>query len=231
MAYKKPARKTFKPRQGKVPKAVKSYVKKAVRVNTELKRYVAPVVIEQNELTVGLWNKDIISIPEGTGPNERVGNEIRLQGVQLKGVLTNTVAQPIYVRMIVGYPRDDEPLTNLSLIFKDIDGLGTSASALGTTPSSLNILMTPTLSREFTSLYDKVVKLAPNTSPDALNTKMYNIFIKLHNKKCTFPFTSGINGANPRLSAFFMYCEANQDYVSPLTVEHSFLYQTWYRDA
>lgn len=233
-----PAKQHPKKRTTKVPPSVKSYVKRQMRTNTELKR----CELQDQESLQGIpasgvpfFRHDVLACAEGTGPNDRIGNEVRLQGIQVKGMFNNNVNITIYCRVLIGYftgSQDTYSAVNeFTPLFKDAQGVAFSASsivAVGT--KNYALMTTPTHPTYWTSLYDKVIKIGPSASTDGNNTRLFNKFIKLHNKKVEFVLSGTINPI-PRLQVIRLYTDAPQDASTAQTMEYSGLTQVWYRDA
>jgi len=236
-------KKVYPKRSGKVAPAVKQYVKNQMRTNTELKRYEAQ---DQEKLegltasaTVPMFTHNVLLLAQGTASNERIGNEIRLQGVQLKGMFNNNTTLTTYVRIMIGYYIGNaeltSPVSEIVSLFKDNLGNSVSAQIVAAAGAKNYALMTtPTHPEFWHPLYDKVLKIGPNTSTDGNNTRLFNKFIKLHNKKVIFDTLSGTTGAGystPRLQVIRIYTDAPQDSSTAQTLEYSGLSQVWYRDA
>lgn len=232
MAYKKRATARRPSRQTKVPKSVKTYVKKQISRNSELKE-VTYNFTEVSEGTSSFNVKYVNEISEGTGPNQRIGNDIALQGLQIKGMVTNTVSIPLFMRTIVLYSKGVDQLSAGSIIWKNNIGDASTTSTIGLGASSANLMIQPIdKSTVGTVLYDKVVRLSPSTATDGTQTKMYNHFIKLNNRKVRYPYgAAGLNTPSQYLQVITLYSEAPQDFSVASVVEHSTYYSLWYRDS
>lgn len=234
MVSKKPSAK----RSGHVTPAVKQYVKKQMRTNSELKRYERSDQ-EKIEGTTSnpLYFSELALIEEGTDVSERIGTQIRLQGVQLKGMFNNNSAVVNYVRYAIGYILDPTAVAigggtkffrgpfNNQLSTAEVYASGAQPYALMTTPFHPDV---------FQALYDKVHKIGPSSSTDGNNSRLINKFIKLHNRKVEFPNANvvGFTGqALPRLVVCRWYTDAGQDAGAVLQpIEYSGRSIVWYRD-
>lgn len=229
-------KKVYPKRSGKVAPAVKSYVKKAMRTNSELKRL---EIFNQESLQgippsgTAIFPSLAFSVAEGTASNERVGNEVRLQGIQVKGMWHNNVNLTIYCRVMIGYYNTVDNLYSAinenTPLFKASDGQSVSSVTIASGATKNYALMTtPTHPIQWTSLYDKVFKIGPSTSTDGNNTRLFNKFIKLHNKKVSWVNTGSI--PLPQLQVLRFYSDAPLDASTVQTVEYSGSTQVWYRD-
>lgn len=233
MAFKKGAnaKRTFKPRPKTVPKAVKSYVNKKLRSEIELKKFYFNNV-ETPDSTTSLNAVDMVTMVQGTGISQRVGNEVKLQGLHIKGVLhNNSTDLPIFCRTIVLYTKDELPISATTEMFTFIDGTSASATSVGLASGSINTILTPLHKANIgTVLYDSVTKLGPQKSADGTNTRNYSKFIKLHGKKMHFANAGTSGVSSERLFVINFYADATQDFAVA-TIEHSRFHTLWYTDA
>lgn len=234
-----PGKKVYPKRSGKVAPAVKSYVKKQMRTNTELKRYeksdqekIEGTTTDANYIT------DLCTIAEGTGKEERIGSEIKLQGVQLKGMFHNNSSVVNYVRYVIGYFTQNVAgvlNSNTKLFRGPFDQQLSTTEVYGSGSQPYSLMTTPLHPELFHSLYDKVIKIGPLQSTDGNNTRLFNKFIKLHNKKVSFTtgdVPASINQPTPRLVVMRMYTDAGQDAgVTLQPIEYSGRSIVWYRDS
>lgn len=234
-----PGKKVYPKRSGKVAPAVKSYVKKQMRSNSELKRFeLADQEKIEGTTTNANYITDLCTIAEGTGKEERIGSEIKLQGVQLKGMFHNNSSVVNYVRYVIGYFTQNQAslLNTVTKVFRgpfDQQLNTQEVYASGAQPYAL--MTTPLHPELFHTLYDKVIKIGPNTSTDGTNSRLFNKFIKLHNKKVSFTTSdvpASINQPAPRLVVMRMYTDAGQDAGAVLQpIEYSGRSIVWYRDS
>jgi len=230
-------KKEYTKRSGKVAPAVKQYVKKQLRTNSELKRFERSDQEKiEGSTTNPVYGNDLSQIPEGTGNSERVGAEIRLQGVQLKGMFHNNSTVTNYVRYVIGYSLSPQLilLNQTAKIFRGpLNQQWTTADVYGSGSTPYSLMTTPFHPELFQPLYDKVHKIAPSTSVDGNNTRLFNKFIKLHNRRVAFPNETFAepNVPHPRLVVFRFYTDAGQDAGAVLQpIEYSGMSTVWYRD-
>jgi len=226
--------KNTKKRSTKVPPSVKQYVKKQMRTNSELKR-LALTDQEKSEGTsaTSFFTNDLSPISSGTNSFQREGAEVRLQGVQVKGIFTSSSTVPIYVRYVIGYflGNQGETLSVNTYLFKGASGqMQTAGQVYGVGSAQFTLLSAPFYEDMFHPIYDKIHKIGPTGSTEGNNTKLINKFIKLHNKKVTFPGLPQADVSLPRLVVIRMYSDANQDYIGVQPIEYSGLSTVWFRD-
>lgn len=201
--------------------------KSVLMKNTETKSK----MIHFNELnlstTVPGYFYDPMTILEGTGPDERLGNNITLSGYHLKGVLHNNNASLTkYVRMALFYTTDRAQVSTASELFINSSQLPVTGSTIG----GLDMVYHPFNKSKVQVLYNKVYKVGPNDGSNAGNTKFFNMFVKLRNRKIEFEHGQVINTENvsPRLHLGVWIASSDDDLDGAL--EMSSIGRLWYKD-
>jgi len=260
MAFKRRSTRkpTFKPkRTAKVSLPVKRYVKKQLRTNSELKKIaISDYERSENNADYNTFFYPIKGLSQDVSVSGRVGEEIRLQGFQMKGVFTNTSSTTIYVRTIVCMLSSELVLGQFSNMFEMnantpsegnpnmfIETGDTLVDNANSRSKKIRVIYAPLNRTLITSvLHDHVTKLGPSTSIDGSNTRLYNKFIKLRNRKVKYqqPVSYDAGGVivygdttcTSNLVVVNFYCDADNDTDdTPAVVEHSYMYQTWFRDT
>jgi len=216
----KPKRRVAKP-----TKAIVRYVNRALERKLERKtRYVELNEVAMNTVTQ-LYAYDPIEIAQGITTGERIGTEISLKGIHVKGFMRNNAIETVYVRMVLLKSQYDSNITAASTIFQDNVG-GEVGLASG-----LNCLYQPFYRGKIQPIWTRMIKLAPSTSTDGNEVRFLNKFVKLDQK---IKFSSSSFGAGltkPRYHLLFILADAADDTGLGSTVESSFTMRTWYTDA
>lgn len=170
---------------------------------------------------------DPMIIPEGTGVDERIGNQITLSGHQIKGVLNNNTTAHAYVRMALFTVTDRADVGSASEIF--INSAHTPLTS--TTIGGLDMMYHPFNKSYMKILNEKVFKLAPNSTGNTGGTRFFNMFTKLHNRKIEYEHnqTGTTNNVSPRLHLGVWTAGASDDDAS-ITIELSAMQRLWYKD-
>lgn len=113
MSSKVPFAKRRKTGSAPIPKSWKAYVQKAIVKEQEMKYWEIDYTTSASSAIFGYAN--LMDIPQGDGANERIGNQIRVHKIEIKGAIepgdnsNNT-------RLIIGTNIGDTPSAPTSII-------------------------------------------------------------------------------------------------------------------
>lgn len=209
-------------------KAVKAYVRRAMP-KAEMKQ----IWSHTNESLLSTLTQGYVTsgplCGAGTGPNSRIGNDITLHGLHLKGALYNNSAGETYVRcVVVGYPgTNGNPTLNL---FRGGPG-GLPASV--TTVVGLDAMYYPLNKTQLHIYHDKVFKLAGNVNGNSgSNTRMFNKFFKFGGRKISYlGDQSGEGKQNWLYSVIWIAADASDDTTSGTSVDLSQMEIAYFKDS
>jgi hypothetical protein len=218
-----------------VSNAVKKYVRKvASKTKPEMKSFQTALKEDVSLNTVSaaasfLWNEPMAtSLGIGAGKDQRVGQEIYLQGHHSKVVYTNNTSSPILVRrLIVGYGSGTLANSVSAELFDASTGVGTTITTVGT---GTGLITTSINKAQFKVYFDKTIKLAPNTSTDGNQTRLANYFTKFGGKKIRFEGTStGFSSQDWRFGEIYLIADAGNDLTTG-GIELSYNQMTYFTD-
>jgi len=214
-------------RRSKVPAATKSYVKRMLP-KTELKRFVSYYDEITGSTLVEGSAVPLTNIGQGTASYMRIGNEICVKGLHIKGLFNNNAATPNYVRMMVLWSACD---TNTSFgsayYFAESNLAGTTGTISNVTGA--NMMYYPLNTKQFTPIYDKVFKLGGSGDPSC--TRMFSKFVKLNKRIKYIANNYGDGLQDYQISVVYLYAESGDDTTSGQIVETSHVCRLWYSDA
>jgi len=191
-----PKKKIYK--KTSISSAVKSYVKKTI-ARTEEMKFSPPVAAANQtfyELTAGnvkQWNPfslaACLTIAQGTGQGDRIGNQITLKSWEIRGYLTPAPAgtatdQQVIVRLYIGQRKDLTAITSAKLTADVLQFGDTVVGYLGT----MNDLMLDINKDEYKIFYQKDFKLGCANSAGATANNDYNYTGKFRYNLCTKHF-------------------------------------------
>lgn len=216
-----------KPRMSKaVSTVVKKYVRSAIKRNAETK-YCEPlsannVAISPYDSTTQLLTTvdltNVLNLSQGTGQGARIGNEIIVTKMSLKGYINYAwdvsqaiVQAPVYVKMVIGRLRDTNTApTSYANLFQA--GSGTVA------PSNLPTDMLLNFNKDSWIIYTtRVFKLGISAGTGATSNytnndfglaRLFKIDLSKHVSRCKWADTS-TNVTNVGIYAFFLMCDAD----------------------
>ncbi len=201
--------------------------KKVLYKNSETKCKM--IHFNESSFTTGAhaYYYDPMNISEGTGPDNRVGQQITLSGYQLKGVFkSNAPNEHQYIRMILFYAKDRSNFDVNSELHVSSNHLPLTGATIG----GLDKIYHPLNKALVTPLYDKTIKIAPYSNTQSDGTRLFNFFVKLHNRKISFENTAtGVDNVSPRLHLAVITAGASDDELTS-TVEMSAFQRLWYKD-
>lgn len=225
MPYKKNSRrsrKTYKSRKisyRQLPTSLRPEVKKITRS------------IEGSSMSA-LTENQLVIMPfahctQGTGAEQRIGNEINLASVHIKGHLENrsSVANTMLVRMAIIQDKKDNaaPFTGVNALVKS--NAPVSLGSLGAESSYL------TWNKDrYSVLYDRNFKLG-SANTNGADIKLFNLFRKLRGK-AEFTYSTGAPGAiNSNNWQFVMWaCDPDNAGQSTSNVNGYFQITGYYTD-
>ena len=170
---------------------------------------------------------DPLVITQGLQPDQRIGNEIRLSGFHSRLMFKSNADTNTWVRLALVKTYDETQITSSSYILEDANG----AQLRPMDVTGLNLIYHPFDKQRIQVLYQRVIKLAPNTSVDAKDITMIRRFVKLHNMKIQYEGNNtGSLNVKPRLHMLLMAADANDDTTLGNTIEVSGISRLWYKD-
>lgn len=207
---KKPA---YRSGKGGVSNAVKKYVKKvASKTRPEMKSAVISNQVETLLDTSAIatayqWNEFPI-LSQGTGRDQRIGNEVYLHGHHSRGQFFNNATVPVFVRrLVVGYSTG-VTIGVTAELFDIQSGIPDTLTSL---PDSRK-LYARINKAQFKVYFDKIIKLAPSASTDGNQTKIHNYFQKFGGKKIKYEGTSsGLLSQDTRLAEIYIMASPDND--------------------
>lgn len=224
---RRPRRQVRRGKKPTVSNAVKTYVKRIMP-----KPEVKVVWNHDNEVQLSTLSQGQYlsgpSITQGTGPSNRVGNDINSLGMHIKGVLYNNSTQESYVRAIVlGCTGTQDPTASL---FR-YAAAGTTAGLSAVV--GLDAMYQPLNKLDFKVYWDQVFKLGGSGSGAAgSNTRMFTKFIKFNKRKVQYQSTStGAGSQNWLYKIIYIASDANDDTSTGTAVELSALTRYYFTDA
>lgn len=194
-----------------------------------------------------IWNHDnevnlntlsqgaIVSLPtisQGTTSTGRIGNEVFLKMMHMKGVLYNNSTSETYVRLvIVGHDANISPVLSTFPLF--VNGSSNNTVPVGSV-NGLDAQYYPLNKKDLTVYTDRKWKLAgSNAEAGARNTKMFSECVKWRGqgkKICYEGNTTGYENQNWLCTIIWIVSDANDDTSLGTNVELSQLTRIYYTD-
>jgi len=231
---RKSRRRTFRRRPYKgnknFKKRVQSIAKSVVSKNLEVKSYMyGATEASLTTLTVGSFGNLFTGIAQGTANNERLGNKIKVIGIQIKGVYNNNSTVPVFVRHALLKMVDRALPTSTTDFFLGLTG-GTvdTADLLGTSPTVMRPFSPLFVSKSY---WNRVYTLYSSSS-DKFVTK-FGKFIKFR-RGLTVQYnntSSTVANITPNLAFCQWAVESQNDLGAGVTVESSYQIRIFYTDA
>jgi len=194
----------------------------------ELKRIVS--YLDESSLTTLVQGSAIpmISITQGLQAWNRIGNEVRIKGFHIKGILNNNATTPNYVRMILAWTQAD---TDVSFTAATLWGDTNLAGLTGGTSSypGLNLMYLPINKMQYKPVYDKVVKLGGSGDPSC--TRMFSKFIRMNKTIKFIANSTGTGVQSEQLTLFYVVSESGDDTSGGQIVETHHVARTYFTDA
>lgn len=221
-------RKTYKRKRPSRRTNVRTIVKRELARNVERKSLFTTMdEISINTLAPTSYYDTIAAIAQGTAYNQRIGNEIIVTGIHLKGIFhNNSATDTVWVRVaLFWYKGTDVALGAGSTIFETTTGGQTDLASLAGTRS----MTWPLNKSAVTPLWDTTFKLAA-LEDGAQHTTARNKFIRLH-KKVKYEAGSASGLLNqPRLCLGMWSSQSDADDAIGSVVEFSGFTRIYYTD-
>lgn len=210
----------------RVPKPVKSYVRRQINKSSETKVYHAIAEEQTVDTTTQSYIQDLSSILQGVQSNQRVGVKVKATGLHTRLTLNNNSNKTNFVRVLVVGTYDPNDVSTSSELFLTVAGAPTSiASSPGLKCLNLSINKA-----RYTPLYDKMVKLGPSGSTDGTETRFIKFWRKL-NKTISFDAaTYGAGNQSYRYHMLLIPSEASDDTL-PSSIEATYACRLFYKDT
>lgn len=232
MAYTKKTtiKRKAKPAKSKAMERVaKAVVRKELARNQELKvKFNQATETAVSTLTQGTNWYDLTAVDVGTGSDERIGREIMLKGIDIRGHLHNNGAGTNWVRVAVFKAYEQTDMSSLSTIFQRGASAGDFSDLAG-----IRTMYYPFNNTELKCVYDKVIKLNPvATAGSQDESGMFRHFIR-RNEKLHFESTTaeGQDVQRPRYWLAVWAAESAEDVGVGQTLELSYLARTFFTDS
>lgn len=186
-----------------------------------------------NEIQLSTLTQGYLStgpfLSQGIGSNQRVGNDVNIMGLHIKGAMHNNSVGQTFVRaLVVGYPgTNGDPSLNL---FRN-NGNGTTAGV--SQVNGLDAMYYPINKLELHVYWDKVFKFSgADTGNAGSNTSMFNKFIKFGGRKVQYKGGGiGLGQQSWQYSVLWISADASDDTTTGTSVDLSYLEILHYKDA
>lgn len=183
--------------------------------------------------TVGnIWTQ-LANVPQGVGHGQRVGREIRLHDLSIKGLMHNNATGTHIVRMVVGYFNDNTgvPSTTAELFDSSVNNAGPITGGGITGGDGITALHLPINKAKMTVLVDRLIKIGAGASIDGNNVRIFSVRKALRNAKILFEAgTEGPDNQSKHLYLGFWTAEGGNDTAGGTTVELSWNSQLHFTD-
>lgn len=206
---------------------MKKYVKRTIKPPEQKLLLTTQDELACSTLTQNSAFQTMFNPTQGTGLTQRVGNEIRATGAQIKGILHNNGSNVIFVRfLLLGCGPSVDPATTTPLFKAATTGAGNDLSQV----FGLNAMYAPLNKDLFHVYYDKVHKLGPQADPTS--SKQFNIFQKLGGKRIRFNGNAtGLDNQDWQLLFAVIPSDAHDDTTTGTTLELSYYGRAWFTDS
>lgn len=232
MAYTKKTttKRKAKPAKSKAMERVaKAVVRKEMARNSELKvKYNQGQELAVSTLTQGTNWYDLTAIDQGVGGEDRIGREVMLKGIDLRGHIHNNGANTNWVRIAVFKAYEQTDMSSLSTIFKRSTDAADFSLITG-----IRTIYYPFNNTELKCVYDKTIKLNPvATTGSNDESAMFRHFIK-RNERIRFEANAneGQDVQRPRYWLAVWAAESAEDVGVGQTIELSYLARTFFSDS
>jgi len=213
-------RKSAKPRRGKnktnsqtkVSQAVKTYVKKVVSIAKPEVKHLTDYYTEQIIDAIVLPYQQFEFLPvQGTGVNARTGNEVKLIGLSIHGIMKNNSVNTQLIRTLVLSCPGDTDIAPLTMeLFKDASATGLPTPMFFSGVNDANCLFMIN-DMKFKVHHDHVWKLAATSSSDAKDVVQWKKFIKFNSTIKFDANTAGQGNQNRRFFVMYITSDPQQD--------------------
>jgi len=217
-----------------VSNAVRKYVKKVTaRTRPEMKCKKGSITeFTSLNTATAVQSMSWIEFPDmvqGTGRDQRIGNEVYLHGFHSKGSFHNNGSVVMYIRrLIVGFTTGVTANSGVTELFDNGTGAGVTINAVG---NNMGLITTPINKNQFKVYFDKTIKLSPSTATDGTQTKLYNHFSKFGGKKIQFEGNNvGAISQDGRMAEIYLVAQADNDATTGFFVEQTQNWSTYFTD-
>lgn len=208
--------------------ATKSYVRKAILKDKQVKKFVASLN-EQALSTISQGSfVDPIAISQGDAANNREGDIIYVRGIAIRGVLHNNASNVNVVRMCCLLTREDANYSGATDLFDS-----SAAASDFSTVAGLNAIYHEFDKSKITAKWDEVVPLGTTTDTAGNQVKEFKRYIKFPGRGLKVRYLGTGTGANnvfPRLHLGFWAAEGPDDTSTGTDVEISMRALTFFTD-
>lgn len=225
-----------KSKSGVVSDSVKKYVKSVTKKSLPEMKYIStavsaiePVLSLTGPVAGYSYIEFANNLTIGAGLNQRLGAEIRLQGLHSKITYHNNSTVPVYVRrLVIGISGQDIDAGLDTMELFNSGGPGVNWTSAG---NSLYVIQTPINHVSYKVYFDKTFKLGPVGSTDGTQTRMVNYFQKFGGKKIIYEgSTGGYALQDFRFAEIITAVCANQDATVGASLEFNRFSRVYFTD-
>jgi len=171
-----------------------------------------------NTLSAPLSWTEMSSPGWGTGPVNRIGNEIIAKKIRVTGVARNNSTSTTWLRMLIlGYGPDVD--NSAPEVF---DALSSGAPETPLTITGLNLIYTPIFRAKFKVFCDQRFNLGPSVGTDGTETKFFKKDVNLRDKKIIFDANTTNQGNQTYRYAIVFFCATGDDDSIGTTMDLSY---------
>jgi len=226
-------RRTFRKRPYKGSKRLKTVIHREISKRHEVKSFLlAATESKINTLTVGTFTTNVLTnIAQGVGVNQRIGNKIKLIGMQLKMILNNNTTTPVMVRAAILRMYDRaQPTTTTDFFQGTTGGTVDTADLLGTTATMIRPWSPIFVQSQY---MNRVFKLGANTGDTDSAVKTVSKFIKFRRGiTCKFNDSSStVGNITPCIPFCLWGTETQNDLGAGVDVEYTYQIRLFYTDV
>lgn len=212
-------------------KVIQRAVNRALKSNLEVKRYVSTATEQAvSTLTQGTnWVQPFVNISQGLNSYHRIGNKIKVIGLQMKNFFNNNSTTGLWMRFVVLRILDKTVPGSTSNIFATNVNAEDNFSGV----TGIATMMRPIHPAFAKVVYNKVFKLTANSSEGASAYKRLYKFIKFP-RGLNIEYNSSGTGVSNSNAQYVIGCwtaEAPEDVGAGNTVEWTYEMNVFYTDA
>ena len=213
----------------KIRKVVNSTLKSVIEVKRLEHVGTEVAVTSLASGAAGNWFDPFSNIGQGTGSYQRVGNKVKIIGIDLKNFFNNNSTTQIWLRFVVLKCYDRAAAGTASLFFESGTGNTTSITSL----NGIQTMLRPWHPAQVKPIYDKVIKMSANSGEAAHSFTRLNHFIKFP-KGLIIKYSgssTGIGYSEPFYQIGCLIAEAPEDIGAGVTCEWSYCTNIYFVDA